>query len=297
MIMPNIPRERLVELKRFAGEIRKETVKEISVFGTGHIGGSLSIADVLAVLYGEEMQVRVDDPRWEGRDWFALSKGHCAPALYATLALKGFFPKEWLATLNQNGTNLPSHADRLKVPGVDITAGSLGQGVSVAAGVAAAMKMNGKSNLVYAIVGDGESQEGQVWEMALFAAQQRLDNLTVFVDYNKLQLDGFCADICDMGDMAAKFASFGWYAQNLTDGNDVEVILYAIERAKEQTDGKPNVIVLNTLKGLGWKDIEGQPKGHSTTISAEQRDEAIRQIDQMTEAEVAKIKASSPLGK
>ena len=136
MIMPNIPRERLVELKRFAGEIRKETVKEISVFGTGH-GGSLSIADVLAVLYGEEMQVRVDDPRWEGRDWFALSKGHCAPALYATLALKGFFPKEWLATLNQNGTNLPSHADRLKVPGVDITAGSLGQGVSVAAGGAA----------------------------------------------------------------------------------------------------------------------------------------------------------------
>ena len=117
------------------------------------------------------------------------------------------------------------------------------------------------------------------------------------MDYNKLQLDGFCADICDMGDMAAKFASFGWYAQNLTDGNDVEVILYAIERAKEQTDGKPNVIVLNTLKGLGWKDIEGQPKGHSTTISAEQRDEAIRQIDQMTEAEVAKIKASSPLGK
>lgn len=114
MIMPNIPRERLVELKRFAGEIRKETVKEISVFGTGHIGGSLSIADVLAVLYGEEMQVRVDDPRWEGRDWFALSKGHCAPALYATLALKGFFPKEWLATLNQNGTNLPSHADRLQ---------------------------------------------------------------------------------------------------------------------------------------------------------------------------------------
>lgn len=289
MIMPNIPKDRAVALARFAGDIRRETVKEISSFGTGHIGGSLSIADALAVLYGEAMNVRPDEPRWEGRDWFALSKGHCAPALYATLALKGFFPLDWLDTLNRNGTNLPSHADRLKVPGVDITAGSLGQGASVAAGVALAMKMDDKPNRVYAIIGDGESQEGQIWEMALFAAQHRLDNLTVLLDYNKLQLDGYCKDICDMGDMAAKFRDFGWYVQDLDDGNDVEAIADAIEQAKAQTDGKPNMIVLNTVKGLGWKAIEGLPKGHSTTISPEQRDEAIREIDAMTAAKVAAV--------
>lgn len=282
MIMPNIDAARVAGIARFAGAIRRETVKEIAAFGTGHIGGSLSIADVLAVLYGDVMRVRPDEPRWEDRDWFALSKGHCAPALYATLALKGFFPKDWLETLNRNGTNLPSHADRLKVPGVDITAGSLGQGVSVAAGVALAMKIDGRPNRVYAIVGDGESQEGQVWEMALFAAQHRLDNFTVFLDYNKLQLDGYCKDICDMGDMAAKFRSFGWYVEDVANGNDVESILEAIERSRDHRGDKPAMIVLNTLKGLGWKAIEGLPKSHSTSIDAEQREEALRDIDALT---------------
>lgn len=207
-----------------------------------------------------------------------LSKGHCAPALYATLALKGFFPMDWLTTMNQNGTNLPSHADRLKVPGIDMTAGSLGQGGSVAAGMALAFKMDGRPNNVYVIFGDGESQEGQVWEMALFAPQHRLDNLIAFVDYNKLQLDGFCDDIIAMGDMAAKFRDFGWYTINLEDGNDVVAIHDAIEEAKAQTTGKPTMIILNTVKGLGWSEIAGKTNSHAPSVCQEQLAEALAEM-------------------
>lgn len=280
----NLSPEQINEMKRFAWRIRMEAIKCIAAFGLGHVGGSMSIADVLSVLYSGEMKVDPSDPHWEGRDRLVLSKGHCAPALYATLALKGFFPMDWLTTMNQNGTNLPSHADRLKVPGIDMTAGSLGQGGSVAAGMALAFKMDGKPNNVYLILGDGESQEGQVWEMALFAPQHHLDNLIAFVDYNKLQLDGFCDDIIAMGDMAAKFRDFGWYAINLEDGNDVVAIHDAIEEAKAQTTGKPTMIILNTVKGLGWSEIAGKTNSHAPAVSQEQLAEALAEMQQAYDA-------------
>ncbi|MBI0086666.1 MULTISPECIES: transketolase [Bifidobacterium] len=279
--------DKVRELKQFAGRIRQETIKEISAFGTGHVGGSLSIADLLAVLYGQEMNIKPGDPQWADRDWFVLSKGHCAPALYATLALRGYFPMDWLNTLNRNGTNLPSHADRLKVPGVDVTAGSLGQGASVAAGVALGLKMDGRDNKVYLVIGDGESQEGQIWEMALFAAQHRLGNLIAFMDYNGLQLDGYCKDICSLGDAAAKFEAFGWQVVDVPDGNDVPSILQALETVRSKTqkaDDRPSMIVLHTVKGLGWSEIAGTPKSHSTSINEQQRDQALAEIQTMMNA-------------
>lgn len=280
----NLSAEQIDEMKRFSWKIRMEAIKCIAAFGLGHVGGSVSIADVLSVLYSGEMAIDPANPKWEGRDRLVLSKGHCAPALYATLALKGFFPMDWLTTMNQNGTNLPSHADRLKVPGIDMTAGSLGQGGSVAAGMALAFKMDDKPNNVYVIFGDGESQEGQVWEMALFAPQHRLDNLIAFVDYNKLQLDGFCDDIIAMGDMAAKFRDFGWYTINLEDGNDVVAIHDAIEEAKAQTTGKPTMIILNTVKGLGWSEIAGKTNSHAPSVSQEQLSEALAEMQSAYDA-------------
>ena len=280
----NLSAEQIDEMKRFSWKIRMEAIKCIAAFGLGHVGGSMSIADVLSVLYSGEMAIDPANPKWEGRDRLVLSKGHCAPALYATLALKGFFPMDWLTTMNQNGTNLPSHADRLKVPGIDMTAGSLGQGGSVAAGMTLAFKMDDKPNNVYVIFGDGESQEGQVWEMALFAPQHRLDNLIAFVDYNKLQLDGFCDDIIAMGDMAAKFRDFGWYTINLEDGNDVVAIHDAIEEAKAQTTGKPTMIILNTVKGLGWSEIAGKTNSHAPSVSQEQLSEALAEMQSAYDA-------------
>lgn len=280
----NLSAEQIDEMKLFSWKIRMEAIKCIAAFGLGHVGGSMSIADVLSVLYSGEMAIDPANPKWEGRDRLVLSKGHCAPALYATLALKGFFPMDWLTTMNQNGTNLPSHADRLKVPGIDMTAGSLGQGGSVAAGMALAFKMDDKPNNVYVIFGDGESQEGQVWEMALFAPQHRLDNLIAFVDYNKLQLDGFCDDIIAMGDMAAKFRDFGWYTINLEDGNDVVAIHDAIEEAKAQTTGKPTMIILNTVKGLGWSEIAGKTNSHAPSVSQEQLSEALAEMQSAYDA-------------
>ncbi|MBW3089731.1 transketolase [Bifidobacterium miconisargentati] len=270
--------DQIKEMQRFSWRIRMEAIKCIAEFGLGHVGGSMSVADVLSVLYSNEMKYDPANPQWEERDRLVLSKGHCAPALYATLALKGFFPMEWLKTMNKNGTHLPSHADRLLVPGIDMSAGSLGQGGSVAAGMALAFKLDKKPNNVYLILGDGESQEGQVWEMALFAPQHHLDNLIAFVDYNKLQLDGFCDDICAMGDMAAKFEDFGWFVQNLEDGNDVVAIHEAIETAKTQTTGKPSMIILNTIKGLGWSEIQGKTNSHAPAVSHEQLEEALAEL-------------------
>ena len=182
--------EKIREMKVFSKQVQMEVVKMIAGLGVGHLGGSLSITDLLSVLYCNQMRYEPKNPRWEGRDWLVLSKGHAGPALYATLALKGFFPVSELATLNRPHTNLPSHVDRTKTPGVDMTCGSLGQGASAAAGIALALRLDHKDNRVFAVFGDGEIDEGQVWEMALFAAQRKLSNLIAFVDYNKLQLDG-----------------------------------------------------------------------------------------------------------
>jgi transketolase len=265
-------------LEEFATQIRRQVVITIASFGKGHIGGSLSIVDVLAVLYGKEMKVDPKNPDWAERDRIVLSKGHSGPALYATLALKGYFPMEMLQTLNQNGTNLPSHADRLKTPGVDMTTGSLGQGASTAVGLALADKNDGKTGVyTYLILGDGECQEGQVWESALFAAQRKLSNLITFVDANKKQLDGYVADICDLRSLAAKFASFGYNVIETEDGHDVGQIYDAIEKAKA-CKTQPSAIILNTVKGKGISRYENMFSNHSAAVSKENLEEALEEL-------------------
>ena len=272
-------------LRLFAEEIRLECLREFKALGFGHVGGAMSIVETLAVLYGNVMKYDPSQPCWEGRDWLVLSKGHAGPALYATLALKGFFPREELLTLNKGGTNLPSHCDRNKTPGVDMTTGSLGQGMSTAIGVAVGHKMDGKDNRVYLILGDGECDEGQVWEGALFAPFHKLDNLIAFVDCNKQQLDGFTRDILDIGDVGAKFASFGWFVQAV-DGHDVGAVDRAVAAAKANT-GRPSMIVLNTVKGNGCAFAAGVPGNHHMNFKPEQIDEAIADAETAYKAAAA----------
>ncbi len=260
----------LCEVKALAAQIRLETLKELAHLGFGHVGGAMSIVETLAVLYGAEMKYDPKNPKWEGRDYYVMSKGHAGPALYATLAIKGFFPMEWLNTLNQGGTNLPSHCDRNKTPGIDMTTGSLGQGVSAAVGIAKSLKMDGQSNYVYLMVGDGEINEGQVWEGCMFAAHHKLDNLIMFVDYNKQQLDGNTKDVLDMGDLVEKFSSFGFNTV-MVNGHDVEAIYDAIETAKTQP-GKPICIVLDTIKGYGCSQAEGVVPNHHIAFKPGQLD-------------------------
>ena len=268
------------ELQRFSKKTQMEIVKMISHVPAGHIGGSLSLTDLLSVLYNKQMKIDPKNPKWEDRDWLVLSKGHCGPALYATLALKGFFPMEQLETLNSPGTDLPSHADRNHTPGIDMTTGSLGQGASTAAGVALGMKLDGKDNKVYLILGDGELDEGQVWEMAMMAATRKLDNLIAFVDYNEWQIDGRTDndDVCNLGDICAKFTAFGWYAQRV-DGHDVNAIDNAINLAKENK-GCPSVIVLDTIKGNGWSRIADTAGSHSRGVSPEELEEALAEMQE-----------------
>ena len=261
------------EIKHFASLIRVETLKEFKNLGFGHVGGAMSIIETLAVLYGGAMQIDPKNPGWPDRDWLVMSKGHSGPALYATLALKGYFPLDKLKTLNQGGTCLPSHCDRNRTPGVDMTTGSLGQGISTAIGVALGNRLDGRTNYTYLILGDGELDEGQVWEGALFASHFKLDNLIAFVDYNGQQLDGYTRDVMDLGDIAAKFESFGWQAQSI-NGHDLEAIQAAIGNAKKVA-GQPSVIVLNTIKGKGCSFAEGILNNHHMAFTAEQAGAAV----------------------
>ncbi|MFT3875817.1 MAG: transketolase [Propioniciclava sp.] len=237
------------DLSVFAAEIRFLTARMLHAKGYGHFGGSLSIVEALAALYGRELRVDPHDPLWAGRDFFVLSKGHGGPALYATLAARGFFGIERLYTLNDNGTLLPSHPDRVKIPGVEMTTGSMGQGISAAAGIAYGLRAQGRANRVYTIVGDGELNEGQCWEAAQFIAHQRLTNLVVMVDANLRQLDGWTKDICETFDFVEKFAAFGFAAQRV-DGQDAEAIADALQRARSASD-RPVCLVLDTTKGAG----------------------------------------------
>ena len=268
-------------LRKLSAEIRKETVKTIGEAGFGHIGGSASIADVLAVLYGKVMKVDPKNPSWEDRDWLVLSKGHCGPGLYAALALKGYFPMEWLKTLNKPGTRLPSHADSLKTPGVDMSTGSLGQGMSSAVGIALGNRIQGRDSYTYCIVGDGEINEGEIWEGCEAAAHLALDHFIVFVDWNKKQLDGRLEEISRPFNIEEKFRAFGFDAQTVK-GYDVEEIYYAIERAK-QVSGSPHVIVLDTFKGLGVNFAEEQEFNHYMNFDMEQAMNACEEIDRRFE--------------
>ena len=270
------------ELQELALKIRIGALEAIQSLGSGHVGGAMSIADTLAVLYGGEMNIKVDDPKWEARDKFVCSKGHAGPAVYATLAVKGFFPYEELKTLNRPGTNLPSHCDKNKTIGVDMTTGSLGQGVSLAVGMALGEKLKGSDSRVFLMVGDGEMNEGQVWEGAMFASARKLDNLILFLDWNKKQLDGTVKEILDTGDIAKKFDAFGFDTQ-LVKGNDVEAIYEAIQAAKG-VSGKPHAIVLDNIKGSGVKDVEEKVANHSIPVSKEDGDKWIAELKAQIEA-------------
>lgn len=260
--------EKNTNLRIFAEEIRVETLKELGNLGFGHVGGSMSVVELLAVLYGSVMHYDPKNPNLATRDRLVMSKGHAGPALYATLALKGFFPLDVLSTLNQGGTTLPSHCDRLKTPGIDMTTGSLGQGSSMAAGLAMGAKMRKADYFTYLVLGDGECNEGQVWEFAMFAAHHKLDNLISFVDLNKQQLDGSTDDVLFMGDMVDKFTAFGMDTQKV-NGHNVDDILAAIEKAKANK-GKAHMIILDTIKGNGCLMAEETFPCHHLKFKKEQ---------------------------
>jgi len=260
---------KIQRLEEKAREIRRRTVACIGRFGMGHIGGCLSIADVLAVLYFDRMNVDPADPKKEDRDRLVLSKGHAGPALYSALSLRGFFPEETLMTLNAPDTLLPSHCDMRRTPGVDMTAGSLGQGLSAAVGMALGARLAGLEIGVYAILGEGDCQEGATWEAAMYAAHKGLSRLTVFVDLNGLQIDGTVDAVNSLGDVGAKWAGFGWNVVGVKDGNDVGQLLAAMDAANFDTD-KPTVFLLRTVKGKGVSFMEGRIEFHHAAISPEQ---------------------------
>ena len=270
--------ETLAMLKRTALEIRKSTIREIAAFGSGHIGGSMSIVDLLTVLYYDEMNIDVNDPQKKDRDRFVCSKGHAGPAVYATLASKGFFPEDWLSTLNQGGTRLPSHCDMTKTPGIDFTGGSLGQGISAAVGIALGQKIQNIDAYTYCVIGDGESQEGSVYEAAETAGAWKLDNLIIFLDLNKQQLDDYTDNIIPAQELGARWVSFGFNVISI-DGHDLSAIHYAIESAKSKK-GKPTMIILNTNKSQGYIPGEGIKGNHSMSITPEKAEEAIKALEE-----------------
>lgn len=252
-------------LRRKAHEIRTLTLETIGHVGKGHLGGCMSLCEVMSVLYFSQMNVRPEDPQWKHRDRFILSKGHAGPVVYSALALRGYFDREALKSLNELGTSIPSHCDATRTAGVDVTTGSLGQGFSVAVGIALAAKLDREALYVYPIIGDGESQEGLVWEAAMLAGNKGLDNIIGFTDYNNLQIDGHVSEVNGLEPLADKWAAFGWDVQSV-DGHDVEEIDQAVSRAK-QDGGKPHMIILRTVKGKGISFAENVVTNHSMTIS------------------------------
>lgn len=251
-----------------AAKIRLSVLEMLENLGAGHLGGSFSIAELLAVLYSKQLKYDAKNPHWENRDRVVLSKGHAGPALYSALAHSGFFPTEQLLTLNQGGTNLPSHPDRLKTIGVDATTGSLGQGTSVAAGLATGLRMQGKDNYVYLIVGDGELNEGQCWEAFQYLAHQKLNHCIVIIDENKKQLDGQTVDILNPFDIQRKMQAFGFETIKVK-GNDVVAIDRAIDCCKSFKDTAV-CIVLDSVKGQGISFFEQLEDNHSVKFQTEE---------------------------
>ena len=260
-------KKRKHELEQFALRIRIGALEAFAARGFGHVGGSMSVCDALAVLYGSQMRIDPKDPTRPDRDKLVCSKGHAGPAVYAVLALKGYFPYEWLKTLNQPGTKLPSHCDRSKTPGIDMTTGSLGQGTSLACGMALGDRLKGYDDRIFLIVGDGETNEGQVWEAAQFAVAKKLSNLVWLIDENKKQLDGFTKDILPTAELSERFRAFGFDAVRVK-GDDVEAIDAALERTKQGGD-KPYAIVLDTVKGAGIPEVEQAAANHGMTLPRE----------------------------
>ena len=265
------------ELLRIAYEIRRGAVTAVYSAASGHPGGSLSIAEILSYLYFEEMNIDPKDPKKADRDRFVLSKGHAAPGLYAALALRGFFPVDELTTLRQIDSVLQGHPDMKHIPGIDMSTGSLGLGISAACGMALAAKYQHKDYRVWSIVGDGESEEGQVWEAAMFAAHYKLDNLAIFLDWNGLQIDGPVAEVMNPTPLDEKFRAFGWNVV-MIDAHDLDAIEAAVELAKT-TKGKPTAIIAKSVKGKGVSYMENEVNWHGAAPKKEQYDIAIEELD------------------
>ena len=272
-----------LELQIMANKIRKDIVASVHSARAGHPGGSLSAADVFTYLYFEEMNIDPENPDKPDRDRFVLSKGHAAPGLYAALAHRGFFPVEDMISLRHVGSYLQGHPDMKGIPGVDMSSGSLGQGVSTAVGMALAAKMSGDTYRVYTLLGDGEIQEGQVWEAAMFAGARNLDNLVMIVDNNGLQIDGDVADVCSPYPIDKKFEAFNFHTICVENGNDMEQLKAAFDEARS-VKGMPAVIILKTVKGKGVSFMENQVSWHGVAPNDEQYEEAMAELEKAGEA-------------
>ncbi|MDD3339271.1 MAG: transketolase [Lachnospiraceae bacterium] len=272
-----------LELQKMANEIRKGIVSSVHAAKAGHPGGSLSAADVFTYLYFEEMNVDPKNPKMEDRDRFVLSKGHTAPGLYSTLAHRGYFPVEDLLTLRHIGSYLQGHPDMKHIPGVDMSSGSLGQGGSAAVGMALSAKLRNEDYRTYALFGDGEIQEGQVWEAAMFAGARKLDNLVFIIDNNGLQIDGNIADVCSPYPIDEKFKAFNFHVINVADGNDMDQLAAAFAEAKA-TKGMPTAIVMKTVKGRGVSFMENQASWHGTAPNDEQYAVAMADLEKAGES-------------
>lgn len=270
-----------MDCSKVATKIRKHVIEGIYRASSGHPGGSLSIADLLAVLYFEEMNVNPEQPSDPNRDRFVLSKGHCAPALYGALAERGFFPAEEIPKLRQIDSFLQGHPDMKGVPGVDMSTGSLGQGISAANGMAYAAKLDGKSYRVYTILGDGELEEGQVWEAAMFAAHYKLDNLCAFVDLNGLQIDGPTKDVMSTDPVDEKFKAFGWHVISI-DAHDYNQIRSALAEARA-TKGQPTMVIAKSIKGKGVSFMENKAEWHGTAPKQEDYEQAMKELNAVLE--------------
>ena len=269
--------ERVKELRLHAANVRKMALEAVHSAGSGHPGGSLSIADILTYLYMEEMNINPDSPKDLNRDRFVLSKGHCSPALYGVLAERGFIPKEDIKTFRHTDSYLQGHPDMKGVSGVDMSTGSLGQGISAACGMALAGKLDNKDYRVYTALGDGEIEEGQVWEAAMFAAHHKLDNLTAFLDFNGLQIDGDIREVMNSTPIDKKFEAFNWNVITI-DAHDFEQIEKAVQEAKA-TKGKPTLILAKSVKGKGVSFMENQAGWHGAAPNKEQYETAIAELD------------------
>ena len=263
-------------LEKTAAEVRIGIVKAIHNAGSGHPGGSLSAADIVTALYFDEMNVSADDPGMKGRDKFILSKGHAGPVQYAALALKGYFPMEDFMTLRKMGSKFQGHPDMRKVPGIEMSTGSLGQGFSVAGGMAVANKLDNDPGRIYVLLGDGEIQEGIVWEAAMSAAHYKLDNMVAILDHNGLQIDGRTEDVMTVAPVADKFEAFGWNVISI-DGHDFAQILYAFRQARE-CKGRPTMIIAETVKGKGVSFMENNAGWHGKAPNDEETEQAVREL-------------------
>lgn len=270
-----LEKERL-ELEIIACKIRQGIIEAVYNAKSGHPGGSLSIADLLAYLYFSEMNIDPENPKDENRDRLVLSKGHCSPALYSALALRGYFPVDELKTFRHIGSRLQGHPDMKGIPGVDMSSGSLGQGISAACGMALGAKVTGKDYRVYTILGDGESEEGQVWEAAMFAGSKKLDNLCAIIDYNGLQIDGTLEEVCSPEPFDKKFEAFGWNVV-VIDAHDFDLYEKAFEEARN-TKGKPTVIIQKSIKGKGVSYMENAVNWHGAAPNSEQYEIAVKEL-------------------